>query len=297
MEWTPPSRRPDKEMKWTPKTPQGKCYSLPVGERTIIMGILNVSPDSFSGDGVSARDEALARGEKLIRDGADIIDVGGQSTRPGAEQISAEEEIERTAPVIKELAAGFDVPVSIDTYKSAVAEKAFLSGAAILNDISGLRFDERMAPLAAEFNVPVVLMHIRGTPENMQKGGIFYEDVIESIKVYLKKSIEIAVGAGIPQGMIIIDPGIGFGKTVEHNLVILKRLKELGELGKPVLIGTSRKSVIGEVLNLPAGERLEGTAATVAVAIANGADIVRVHDVKEMKRVAVMTDAIMRVKR
>jgi len=282
-------------MEWTPKTPQGKCYSLPVGERTIIMGILNVSPDSFSGDGISAADVAVAKSEELVRDGADIIDIGGQSTRPGSGPVPEEEEIKRTAPVIKELVKRVDVPVSIDTYKPAVAEKAFLSGAAILNDISGLRFDEKMAPLAAEFNVPVVLMHIRGTPENMQEGEIFYEDVIESIKVYLKKSIEIAVNAGIPQDRIIIDPGIGFGKTVEHNLIILKRLKELGELGKPVLVGTSRKSVIGKVLDLSAGERLEGTAATVAVAIANGADIVRVHDVKEMKRVAVMTDAIMRV--
>ena len=283
-------------MEWTTKSPQERCYSLPVGKRAIIMGILNVSPDSFSGDGISAKDEALAMGGKLVREGADIIDVGGQSTKPGAGQISEEEEIKRTTPVIKKLAAGLDVPVSIDTYKSAVAEKAFLSGAAILNDISGLRFDRRMAGLAAGFNVPVVLMHIRGTPENMQKGEVFYEDVVESIKVYLKKSIEIAVEAGIPQDKIIIDPGIGFGKTVEHNLIILKRLKELGELGKPVLIGSSRKSVIGKVLNLPVEERLEGTAATIAVAIANGADIVRVHDVKEMKRVAVMTDAIMRVK-
>jgi len=281
-------------MEWTPKTPSRKSYLLPLGKRTVIMGILNTSPDSFSGDGIVSKDEALVRGEELVRGGADIIDVGGQSTRPGAEQISAEEEIERTAPVIKELTARFDVPVSIDTYKSVVAEKAFLSGAAILNDISGLRFDEKMAPLAAGFNVPVVLMHIKGTPENMQKGEIFYEDVIESIKVYLKKSIEIAEMAEIPQGLIIIDPGIGFGKTVEHNLIILKRLKELRELGKPVLVGTSRKSVLGKVLDLPLGERLEGTAATVAVAIANGADIVRVHDVKEMKRVAVMTDAIMR---
>ena len=261
------------------------------------MGILNTSPDSFSGDGVSSVKDALSMAETLVKDGADIIDVGGQSTRPGSLRVDEREEIKRTAPGIREITKRFSLPVSVDTYKFPVAEAAVRAGASIINDISGFRFDGRMAPFAAESGAAAVLMHIRGTPENMQKGEIVYDDVVGDIKKYLADSIEIAEKAGVEAGNIIIDPGIGFGKTVEHNLIILKRLREFRELGKPVLVGISRKSFIGKILNLPENDRIEGTAAAVSAAIANGAGIVRVHDVKEMKRVAVMTDAIVGGKR
>jgi len=282
-------------MEWTVKLKKGdRKYSLPLGARTVIMGVLNTSPDSFSGDGISSPKEAILKAEELVKSGADIIDVGGQSTRPGAEAISIGEEIRRTAGLINEIVKEFNIPVSIDTYKAPVAEAALSGGASIINDISGLKFDGGMAHLASRAGVPVILMHIKGTPKDMQKGEIIYDDLMGEIKKYLQESINIALKAGVHGDLIIIDPGIGFGKTVNHNLIILKRLRELKELGKPILVGTSRKSMIGKILNLPEGERLEGTAATVALSIANGADIIRVHDVKEIKRVAVMTDAIVR---
>ena len=282
-------------MEWTVKLKKGdRKYSLPLGARTVIMGVLNTSPDSFSGDGISSPKEAILKAEELVKSGADIIDVGGQSTRPGAEAISIGEEIRRTAGLINEIVKEFNIPVSIDTYKAPVAEAALSSGASIINDISGLKFDGGMAHLASRAGVPVILMHIKGTPKDMQKGEIIYDDLMGEIQKYLQESINIALKAGVHGDLIIIDPGIGFGKTVNHNLIILKRLRELKELGKPILVGTSRKSMIGKILNLPEGERLEGTAATVALSIANGADIIRVHDVKEIKRVAVMTDAIVR---
>jgi len=280
-------------MDWTSRI-SGKKYAIPLGERTFVMGIINTSPDSFSGDGLNSVDDAVRQAERFIREGADILDVGGQSTRPGAEAIDAGEEISRTAPLIKELSSKFDVPVSIDTYKSEVARAALENGAAMINDISAFHFDEKMAGLASVYGVPVILMHIKGIPETMQKGEIVYDDVIGSIKKYLNRAVKSALEAGIREDMIILDPGIGFGKTVEHNLIILKRLAELKELGKPLLVGVSRKSFIGKTLNLPENERIEGTAAAVSAAIMNGADIIRVHDVAEMKRVAVMTDAIVR---
>ncbi|PIV18861.1 MAG: dihydropteroate synthase [Elusimicrobia bacterium CG_4_10_14_3_um_filter_49_12_50_7] len=280
-------------MDWTSRI-SGKKYAIPLGERTFVMGIINTSPDSFSGDGLNSVDDAVRQAERFIREGADILDVGGQSTRPGAEAIDAGEEISRTAPLIKELSSKFDVPVSIDTYKSEVARAALENGAAMINDISAFHFDEKMAGLASVYGVPVILMHIKGIPETMQKGEIVYDDVIGSIKKYLNRAVKSALEAGIREDMIILDPGIGFGKTVEHNLIILKRLAELKELGKPLLVGPSRKSFIGKTLNLPENERIEGTAAAVSAAIMNGADIIRVHDVAEMKRVAVMTDAIVR---
>jgi len=278
-------------MKWKHKNRE---YLLPVGKRTIIMGILNTSPDSFSGDGVKTVPEALKRAEKLIEDGADIIDVGGQSTRPGSLPVSVDEQIKRTAPVIQEIVKKFDVPVSIDTYQSEVARVALNEGACIVNDISGLRFDKKMAQLIGECGVAVVLMHIKGTPYDMQKGEIFYEDVIEEIKKYLSESIEIAKKHGIKDEHIIVDPGIGFGKKVEHNLQIIKRLREIKEMGYPVLLGPSRKSFIGAILELPPAQRVEGTLGACAIGIYNGADILRVHDVKEAKRVAKIVDAILR---
>jgi dihydropteroate synthase len=259
------------------------------------MGILNVTPDSFSDGGTYLRkDAAVERALEMERDGADIIDVGGESTRPGAERLLEKEEIQRVVPVIKEIAKRVRVPVSIDTYKAAVAEAAVSAGASMINDISGLRFDPRMSSVAASREIPVVIMHIKGTPENMQKNPV-YKALIPEIMDYLREGIEIAMQAGIPENRIILDPGIGFGKTVEHNLEIIKRLQEFEGLEKPVLLGHSRKSFIGRLYDdLPVTDRLEGTAAAAAIGIFNGANIIRVHDVKEMVRVARIADAIRR---
>jgi dihydropteroate synthase len=268
---------------------------LAFGCRTYIMGILNVTPDSFSDGGdfvdpVSAVDQAL----KMVRAGADLIDVGGESTRPGAAAVPARVEIGRVVPVIKALAK-MKVPVSIDTRKAAVAAAALQAGAAMVNDVSGLRHDGAMAGLIAKKKAAVCLMHMRGTPRTMQRKPS-YSDVMGEIIARLAESVAIAKNAGILHEQIILDPGIGFGKTVEHNLEIFRRLKELKVLGCPVLVGPSRKSLIGKVLDLPVTDRLEGTAALVAVAISGGADIIRVHDVREMVRVARMSDAIVRLR-
>jgi dihydropteroate synthase len=270
-------------------------YNFDFSQRPCIMGILNVTPDSFSdGGNFLLRDAAVERALKMESDGADIIDVGGESTRPGAEKISIKEEIQRVVPVIEEITKRVHIPVSIDTYKSAVAEAAVSAGASMINDISGLRFDPRMPSIAALHKIPVVIMHIKGTPENMQKNPV-YKALIPEIMDYLREGIEIAIEAGIPEDRIIIDPGIGFGKTVEHNLEIIKRVHEFEGLGKPILLGHSRKSFIGRVLeDLPVTDRLEGTAAAAAIGIFNGANILRVHDVKEMVRVAKTADAIRR---
>jgi dihydropteroate synthase len=259
------------------------------------MGILNVTPDSFSDGGkfINFKD-AINHAFRMIKEGADIIDVGGESTRPGAKTVPAREEMRRVLPVIRELKKR-KIPISIDTRKAAVAKAAILAGADIINDTSGLRYDKKMAKVAAKYKVPIIIMHIKGTPKNMQK-NTGYQDLIGEIIEYLDKSIEIAENAGVLRNQIIIDPGFGFGKTIEQNLEILRRLKEFKSIGQPILIGTSRKSTIGKVLGLPVTERIEGTAATVAVAISSGADIIRVHDVMEMKRVAQMTDAIVRRK-
>jgi dihydropteroate synthase len=257
------------------------------GARTYVMGIVNVTPDSFSGDGVTDLETAVARARQMEQDGADLIDIGGESTRPetwAGPGLSAEEELARVIPVVERVAATVAVPISIDTYKAEVAERALAAGARLVNDVWGLRRDPRMAQAVARAGVPVVLMH------NKPGGG--YHDLIAEIGASLLESVEMGRTAGIAEDRIILDPGIGFGKTREENLEIIRRLPDLRRLGFPLLIGASRKSFIGKTLNLPAGERLEGTAAAVALAIAGGADIVRVHDVKAMVRVARMADAI-----
>jgi dihydropteroate synthase len=259
------------------------------------MGILNVTPDSFSDGGVYfSRDKAVERALIMQNEGADIIDVGGESTRPGAKKVSIGEEINRVIPVIEAIAEKVKVPISVDTYKSSVAEAAISAGASIINDISGLHFDPGMPKVAVRRDVPVVIMHIMGTPKNMQKNPV-YKALIPEILEYLREGINIAEKAGVPGDRIIIDPGIGFGKTGEHNLEIIKRLSEFEGLEKPILLGHSRKSFIGKMLDdLPVTERLEGTAAAAAIGIFNGANIIRVHDVKEMVRVARIADGIKR---
>lgn len=257
------------------------------GSKTYVMGILNITPDSFSGDGVGSDVKAaLARAKSLIADGADIIDIGGESTRPDSRPVTAEEEINRVAPVIRKLSGKIDAPISIDTYKSEVARRALEAGANMINDVWGLRQDPELARVAAEYGVPIV---ITANQRDMQ-----YKDIMAAVVESLVRGVNTALDAGVAWENIIIDPGIGFGKTLEGNLEVLRRLSELKSLGRPILLGTSRKSVIGQVLDLPVDERLEGTAATVALGIANGADMIRVHDVLQMKRVAKMTDAVVR---
>ena len=268
---------------------------LDLGLRTHVMGILNVTPDSFSDGGRFAdAGKALAHARDMVAAGADIIDVGGESTRPGAAPLPEDEELRRIIPVIQRLAAELAVPISVDTYKSSVAEKALRAGASMVNDISGLRFSPDMASVAAEHGAAVVIMHIKGTPRDMQQNPA-YDDVIAEITAYLEKGIGIALKAGVDREKVLIDPGIGFGKTFEHNLAILGRLDELRGLGRPIVLGTSRKKFIGAVLGIPAPEeRVLGTAATVALGIERGASVVRVHDVQHMAQVARMTDAILK---
>jgi dihydropteroate synthase len=259
------------------------------------MGILNTTPDSFSDGGrFLDRETAISRGLQMVEDGADIIDIGGESTRPGAEPLGLEEELRRTLPVVEALAGKISVPVSIDTYKAAVAERALDAGASLVNDISGLRFDPAMAGLVAGRGVPVVIMHIQGTPRDMQTQPV-YGALLPEIMDYLRESIRIAMAAGVGRGMIIVDPGIGFGKTFDHNLEILNNLEEFTKLGGPLLVGPSRKAFIGKILGgAPATDRIEGTAAAVAASVLKGAHIVRVHDVKEMTKVVRVCDAIRR---
>jgi dihydropteroate synthase len=278
-----------------------RCGSLDLrwGERTYVMGILNVTPDSFSGDGVGDDIEAaVSRAKQLAEEGADIIDVGGESTRPGAPPLPAEEELRRVVPVIERLAAELAVPISVDSYKSAVAEKALEAGARMLNDQWGFKHDRRLAGLAARFNVPLILMSNQRDKSRydsaLKRDTADYADPIAEIIASLRRSLEVAAAAGVPRENIIVDPGIGFGKSWQHDLEIIRRLAELRELGLPVLIGPSGKSFIGKVLDLPVPERREGTAASVAIGIANGADIVRVHQVGPMVRVCRMVDAIVR---
>lgn len=266
--------------------------NYPIGKRTYLMGIINLTPDSFyDGGKFSDLSNAYAHALKLIGSGADLIDIGGESSRPGSDPVDPKEEINRVVPLIKKIARR--VPVSIDTRKASVARAALDAGAVMVNDISGLRFDKKIATVIKEFNASVVIMHIKGTPKNMQDNPQ-YSDLIEEIHSYLKEGLEIAKNAGILNDRIIVDPGFGFGKAKNHNLDILKRLNELKSLGRPILIGTSRKSTIGKMLNCPPEACLFGTAATVAAAIINGADFVRVHDVDEMKKIAIMCDAIIR---
>ncbi len=257
------------------------------GERTYIMGVVNVTPDSFSGDGFDRDPEAAAElAARFVDEGADIIDVGGESTRPGFAEVSADEELHRVVPAIKAIARRTDIPISVDTSKAKVAEAAIAAGAAMVNDVWALGATPGMAATVSETGLPIVLMH------NQEGKG--YRDVVAEVIESLHLSLGQAAASGILPENVIVDPGIGFGKTAEQNLELLRRLGELRALRRPILVGTSRKSTVGLVLNLPTNQRLEGTAATVALAIANGADAVRVHDVKEMVRVARMSDAIVR---
>jgi dihydropteroate synthase len=273
---------------------QFRSKTLSLSLRTHIMGILNVTPDSFSDGGKFFNfEQATDQGMKMADEGADIIDVGGESTRPGSDPVSLEEELSRVIPVIESLAKKIDIPISIDTYKSEVAQRALDAGAEMINDISALRFDPKMKEVASESKVPLVLMHILGTPKEMQKDPS-YREVIAEITEYLNESIQIAEKAGIEKNKLIIDPGIGFGKRPQDNLNILKNLKRFSILGCPILVGSSRKSFIGKILNLPVEERLEGSLAALAVAVVNGANLVRVHDVKESRRVAEVVDAVLK---
>jgi dihydropteroate synthase len=255
------------------------------------MGILNVTPDSFSDGGrYQNAGAALERALQMVQEGADIIDVGGQSSRPGSEPVTAEQEMARAVPVIGALAQEWGGPISIDTYRSSVARAALDAGATIVNDIAAMAGDAQMADLVARSGAGVVLMHMRGTPSDMQDDPS-YEDVVGEIALYLQDAVGRAVDAGIPEERIAVDPGIGFGKTSVHNLAILRRLPELGVLGRPILVGTSRKAFIGKVLDLPVEERLEGALATAAYAVAQGARILRAHDVRPTARVARMVEA------
>lgn len=267
---------------------------LDLSSRTYLMGILNVTPDSFSDGGkFLSPEDAIKQALIMAEQGADIIDVGGESTRPGADSIPVEEELKRVIPVIEEIVKKTDIPISIDTYKSEVATWALDAGAEMVNDISALRFDPEMKKIISKYNIPVILMHIKGTPKNMQINP-HYNNVIQEISDYLKESIQMAEDSGIAKDKIIIDPGIGFGKRVKDNLEILRNLNKFTSLGKPIILGLSRKSFIGKVLDLPLDQRLEGSLAASAVAILNGAKILRVHDVKESKRAAQMVDAILK---
>ena len=258
------------------------------GRRTYVMGVVNVTPDSFSGDGLAG--DAQAAADQALRfegEGADFIDVGAESTRPGHVPVTAEEELARLLPPLEAIAQRVSIPVSVDTWKAAVARAALETGASIVNDVWGLKADAEVAAVAAEYNAGLVLMH------NQQ--GHSYVSLLDGILASLQSSVDAAMAAGVPRQNIIVDPGIGFGKTADQNIEVLRRLDEVKALGWPVLVGTSRKSTIGRLLGgLPPGQRLEGTAATVALAIARGADIVRVHDVREMKRVCQVADAIVR---
>jgi len=286
-------------------------HQLDWGSRTYVMAILNITPDSFSGDGLlqstkpgtPVPPEAVEQARSALAAGADILDVGGESTRPGSAPLNAEEEMERVLPVIRNLRSNFpEALISIDTYKARVAEAAFAEGANILNDVWGLRADPELASVAARLNAPVILMHNRSNPASVEVRanlgnayiGVEYENLIEDVKRELLECVQRAHQAGIQDNLIILDPGIGFGKTVEHNLELINRVDEIRALGYPVLIGPSRKSFIGFTLDLSADQRVEGTGAAVAVGITRGADLVRVHDVLAMVRIARMTDALVR---
>jgi dihydropteroate synthase len=270
--------------------------SFDLSQRTLIMGAINVTPDSFSDGGrFLEKEKAVEQGLRLAEAKADILDIGGESTRPGAAALDEEEEARRVIPVIQELSQKTDLPISIDTRKAGVAEKALDAGAQMVNDVSALRFDERMAQLVAEREVPVVLMHMRGDPQTMQVDPR-YDDLMGDLLEFFRERISFAEARGIPPNGIILDPGIGFGKSLEsqHNLILLRNLSYFKVLKRPLLIGTSRKAFIGKILGLPPQEREEGTMASVAVAILQGANIVRVHEVERMRRVVQVVDAVLR---
>ena len=261
--------------------------TLAWGVRTYVIGIINLTPDSFSGDGLGGDvDAAVDLALRFQDEGADILDIGAESTRPGHKQVSLDEELARLMPALEAVAKRVDLPISVDTYKAAVARRAVDAGAVIINDIWGLKAEPELAEVAAETCAGLVLMH--------SQKGTKYRDLVPDLVSSLKDSVRIALEAGVPRDNIIVDPGIGFGKTPDQNLAVLARLDELKELDCPMLVGTSRKSTLGLLLDLPAEERVEATAATVSLAIAGGADLVRVHDVKEMVRVCRVTDAVVR---
>ncbi|MCZ2127699.1 MAG: dihydropteroate synthase [Anaerolineales bacterium] len=282
-------------------------FTFEWGSRTYIMGILNITPDSFSGDGILAQGDVVQRAVERAREfvlcGADILDVGGESTRPGSEPLDAQAEMKRVIPVVQALRKNFpQALISIDAYKAQVAEAALQAGADMVNDVWAFRADAQLAHIAARYQAPAILMHNRSNPASVEVrarlGGSYvgadYQNLVEDVKRELTESVEIALKAGVEEKRIVLDPGVGFGKTREHNLELINRLDEIRALGFPVLLGASRKSFIGFTLDLPPDQRVEGTAAATAIGIARGADIVRVHDVKEMARVAKMSDAITR---
>jgi len=273
--------------------------TLVLGERTLVMGVLNVTPDSFSDGGIFLdADAAVARALEMEKAGADILDIGGESTRPGSEGISAEEELRRILPVLEKLRGKISIPISVDTSKADVAERAAAAAAEILNDVTALRNDPRIAEVARKRKLPLILMHMRGEPRTMQKEP-FARDVVRDVTAGLRKTVAVARRLGVPKSQILLDPGIGFGKSYEQNFELLARLPELAQLGFPLLVGTSRKSFIGRALDgnapgsTPKGSRIWGTAATVAASILQGAHIVRVHDIAEMAQVARVTDAVL----
>ncbi|MCR4423889.1 MAG: dihydropteroate synthase [candidate division WOR-3 bacterium] len=269
----------------------GSC-ALDLARRVQVMGILNVTPDSFyDGGRYLAPEQAVEQGIRLSEEGADIIDIGAESTRPGSNPVPANEQLRRLLPVLKQLTRQIKVPISVDTTSARVAKAALDAGAGMVNDISGLNFDPQMAKVVARAGVPVIVMHIKGKPRTMQKNPV-YQDLMAEIVNGLARSIKRGEDAGIASDKFLVDPGIGFGKTVAHNLEILRRLRELQTLGKPIVVGPSRKSFIGAVLNLPVEERLEGTIAAGVVAALNGARIVRVHDVRALRRALALVDAI-----
>lgn len=270
------------------RTLECREFDLEIGSRTLIMGILNVTPDSFSDGGhYNSVGQALNHAILMVKEGADIIDVGGESTRPGSDEVESKEEIKRVVPVIQELKRFINKPISIDTYKASVAEAALEAGANVVNDVWGLQRDPEIASVVAKYNVPVIVMHNQYNTE-------YDNDIIDSMIEFFKKSIAIAHEAGIKNEMIILDPGIGFGKSVDQNLEVMRRLDELQVLGYPILLGISRKSIIGNTIDVPTHDRLEGTIALNAIGIQMGAEIIRVHDIKENVKAAKMIDAVVR---
>ncbi len=268
---------------------------IKLGNKTLIMGILNVTPDSFSDGGLFYdQKKAVERGFQIVEEGADIIDIGGESTRPGSQPVPVDTEIKRVVPVIDALVKKIKVPISIDTKKAKVAKAAIEAGAEMINDISALNLDKNMAKIAADTGAGLILMHMRGTPKNMQKGDLLYRDLMGEIIIHLQKAIDKAKNAGVKKESIVVDPGVGFGKTPEDNYKIIKYLRELKTLGMPVMIGTSRKSFIGKLTGGKPEERQEGTAASVTASILNGCNIIRVHDVAAMKKVVAVADAVLR---
>ena len=268
---------------------------IAIGERTLIMGVINVTPDSFSDDGLyESPEKAIEEGIRMAEEGADILDIGGESSRPGSEPVTLEEELKRVIPVVRGLYAKLSLPISVDTMKAQVAREVLNEGAEIINDVSSMNNDPAMAKTISDYGAAIVLMHMRGTPKVMQKGDLSYRLVPGDMIGFLKERIETAQSAGINQNRIIVDPGIGFGKTPTDNMRLIRYLEDFKMLGMPILVGVSRKSFIGHITGGLPQERVEGTAAAVTAAILNGAHIIRVHDVRFMKKVVMMADAISR---